>query len=149
MINDVLTEETIQFKKRCSSWDEALDLVAKPLLDNGNIKESYIVKIKGNLADFGEYIMLRDGFALPHARPEDGVEKMGMSFLKLEEPVFLSDNKKYPIYVIVMLAAIDSHKHLHALSNLVDCIAEDEDFAELLTINSASELYEFIERHTK
>lgn len=140
MLSDLLNKETIQVKKSCTSWEDALQLVAQPLLDNQNITPQYLTKIKENLTQFGEYIILRDGFALPHARPEDGVLKIGMSLLKLEEPVYMNNNLKQPIYLIVVLAAEDAQKHLTALSNLVDYIADDDDFEKILKITEKSEL---------
>lgn len=146
MLENLLTQEFIQYIEGVDSWEEAIFQVAKPLLNKGYINDSYIEKIIENVKEQGEYIVLRDGFALPHARPEDGVNQIGMSFLKIREPVFLNDNPEKPIKVFVMLAAEDAQKHLKALSELVDFIAEDEDFDKILNTETSLELLDLLGR---
>ncbi|MBM7655832.1 mannitol/fructose-specific phosphotransferase system IIA component (Ntr-type) [Neobacillus cucumis] len=49
---------------------------------------------------------------MPHARPEDGVNQLGMSFLKCEHPVYLMEDPKHEINIFIVLAAIDNETHL-------------------------------------
>ena len=37
-----------------------------------------------NVKEIGSYIVIAPKVAIPHARPEDGTNKLGISFLKLE-----------------------------------------------------------------
>lgn len=146
MLDELLTEQFICYEAQVSSWEEAILKVAEPLQNHGYIESSYTEKIIENVKTQGEYIALRPGFALPHARPEDGVHKIGMSFLRLETPVFLNNNPQKPISIFVMLAAVDAQKHLMALSELVDFIAEDEAFEQMLATKNAKELRALIQK---
>jgi len=141
VLSELLTEECIQFLPSCKDWDEALHIVAQPLLQAQKIDERYVHVIRENISNGkANYLVLREGFALPHARPEDGVNETGMSLLKLEDPVYFNDDPSSPIYLIVLIASIDSETHLRALSTLVEYVAEDEDFEQLKEMKHKIEL---------
>ncbi|MBM7600012.1 mannitol operon transcriptional antiterminator [Virgibacillus halotolerans] len=111
----LLPPERIIFKKRVSDWQEAIKNAASPLLEQGYIKESYIAKMIENVQEHGPYIVISDQFALPHASPEDGAHKTGMSMLHVTEPVdFLGKD----VCIIIVLSSWDNEQHLKALSQL-------------------------------
>jgi len=150
MLTDLLSLEYIQFRQSCKDWTEALDVVAAPLLRAKKIAPQYVTSIAARInAGAANYIVLREGFALPHARPECGVYESGMSLLKVDEPVYLNDDKKFPLYVIVLLAAVDGLQHLAALSALVACVAEDDDFAHVKEMRRPEQLVAFIGSKSK
>ena len=111
MLTDLLTKEKIRFTNKELSWQEAIELAAQPLLDKHEIEERYIKAIIDKVEAFGPYIDLGLGIALPHARPEEGVKKLGMSFLRCEHPVKLMDDVKHEIKLFIVLAAIDNETH--------------------------------------
>jgi PTS system ascorbate-specific IIA component len=145
VLKQLLTREFIQFRDKCEDWQEALDVVASPLLQNEKVNRDYVQTIAQAVQDGrADYIVLRPGFALPHARVEDGVYETAMSLLKLEQPVYFKDDETIPLYVIVMLAAVDAEEHLLTLSQLIDCIAEDADFDRVKAMAHKDELVAFI-----
>lgn len=80
------------------------------------------------------------GIALPHARPEDGVKKLGMSFLRCEQPVYLQDDPKHEIKIFIVLAAIDNETHLRALSTLTQILSNKDELNKMLTVETVAEL---------
>ena len=44
--------------------------------------------------EMGAYIVVCPGIAMPHARYEDGVHAVAVSFLRLKEPVYFSTSKE-------------------------------------------------------
>ncbi|WP_430790469.1 BglG family transcription antiterminator [Virgibacillus flavescens] len=132
MLKELLTEKTIQLEERVSNWEEAIKLAAQPLLAEQVIKEGYIEAMIDNVKDLGPYIVIAPNIALPHARPETGVERVGMSLLRLTEPVYFSDKEKHRAQLIIVLAATDNQSHLKALSQLTEMLSNEENVQHLI-----------------
>ena len=123
MLKEMLKEK-IQIIEDAENWEEAIKISAKPLLDNNNIEYRYVDSIINNIYKYGAYIVLVDGVAMAHSRPEDGVIKMGMSFLKIKNGIdfYKTENK---VYLFFTLAAEDSSSHQDAMSELADILGND------------------------
>ena len=119
-----MLKEKIQIIEDAENWEEAIKISAKPLLDNNNIEYRYVDSIINNIYKYGAYIVLVDGTAMAHSRPEDGVIKMGMSFLKIKNGIdfYKTENK---VYLFFTLAAEDSSSHQDAMSELADILGND------------------------
>lgn len=119
-----MLKEKIQIIEDAENWEEAIKISAKPLLDNNNIEYRYVDSIINNIYKYGPYIVLVDGVAMAHSRPEDGVIKMGMSFLKIKNGIdfYKTENK---VYLFFTLAAEDSSSHQDAMSELADILGND------------------------
>ena len=74
--------------------------------------------------EVGTYIHVGNGIAIPHARPEEGVINLGMSFLRTKTPVKLLGKEEHQIDIFICLAAIDNEAHLKALSHLTKLLAD-------------------------
>ena len=144
MLTDLLTKEKIRFTNKELSWQETIELAAQPLLDKHEIEERYIKAIIDKVEAFGPYIDLGLGIALPHARPEEGVKKLGMSFLRCEHPVKLMDDVKHEIKLFIVLAAIDNETHLRALSTLTKILSNKERLSQLLAATDAAEVEQIL-----
>ena len=62
---------------------------AQPLLKNGSVTKQYVEAMVQSVLDAGPYIVLMPGFALAHARSEDGVCRLGLSAMTLNTPSHL------------------------------------------------------------
>ena len=123
MITNYLTEDNMQHVKLVNDWEEAIKLAAKPLLKKKIIETVYIDNMIQSVLDNGPYIVLKDYFALPHAKAGEGVNEVGMSLLTLEDPIDLKGN---PVKIFLVLAAVDSSTHLEALSELSELLMDDD-----------------------
>ncbi|MCT1902488.1 BglG family transcription antiterminator [Oceanobacillus sojae] len=122
-LDDFLTNDTIQMADRAKTWEEAIRTVAQPLLNSGYIKESYVDAVMENCRRNSDYIMLANRVVIPHAKPEEGVLKLGMSLLNLKEPVEFPNGQC--MNLICFIAAEDKEKHINPLLQLRR-LAEDE-----------------------
>lgn len=132
MLEELITRETYQYRAGKLSWQEAIARAAEPLLAQGAIEESYVGAMVDKVIEFGPFIDLGKGVAIPHARPEDGVNRIGMSMLKLDEPVYLLDDASHEIRLIICIAAVDNQTHLRALSHLTAILREPEKLQQLV-----------------
>ncbi|WP_313183915.1 BglG family transcription antiterminator [Lacrimispora sp.] len=145
VIKDLLTKETIQFASRVNSWEEAIWLGARPLLENGSITKAYINAMIDNVKGYGPYIVICPYVAIPHAQNQTGVNKLGMSFLKLEEEVCVLDNPQKPVKVFITMAAIDNHTHLRALAQLSNILTNEDTREQFLACNSVEEVLQLLD----
>jgi len=126
-LTDLLTENMIQFCETVDNWKNAIRVAAEPLLQNGYITNHYIEAMILNVEHYGPYIVIAPGFAIPHAKPEDGVHKLGMTLLRLTNPVSFSNQEKHNVRFIVVLAAINNEAHLKALAQLTNIFSNNHD----------------------
>ena len=144
LLSELINPDTIQFKQaKAMDWEQAITVAASPLERNGNIKKSYIAAMISNVKKNGPYINIGDRVALAHARPEDGVTKLGMSFMKLDKPIPLIDDD-HPIQLIFVLAAADSRSHLKALSELASILGDKQRLQRLYTADSPADIEQII-----
>jgi len=76
--------------------------------------------------EIGPYIVIAPGIAMPHARPEAGAKKIGMSLITLKTPVNFGNKENDPVKIVVCLSAIDHSTHLKALSELAGLLGDEE-----------------------
>jgi ascorbate PTS system EIIA or EIIAB component len=143
VLNELLTEETIQLREGLNDWKEAIKIAAEPLLKKGIVEDSYVDAMIENIEILGPYVVIGPEVAIPHARPEKGVKQVGISFLKLRQPVNFLNNEMYPVRLLFCIAAIDNTTHLKALSQLttllnekLECLKEMESMEEIVRLFS-------------
>ncbi len=129
MLEELLPRERMRKTESVVDFEEAIELASQPLLEEGVIEQEYIQAMIDSVHQHGPYIVLKDYFAMPHAKAGTGVNEVGMSLLHLEEPVDVMGN---PVKVFVVLAAVDSSTHLEAMSELAELLMEDEKFDVVL-----------------
>lgn len=121
---DILKPAFIQLRLSTNSWEEAFYVAATPLIESEIVSRSYIDKIIQTTYEEGPYMVISDQVALPHARPEDGVRKVGLGITVLKESITILG--KTPVKYIFTLAAVDNKKHLSALAELVALIDQPD-----------------------
>ncbi|RCW52973.1 PTS sugar transporter subunit IIA [Halanaerobium sp. ST460_2HS_T2] len=131
-----------KFMGEVSSWEDSIKIAAEPLLVKNFIKEKYIKSMIDNVHEYGAYIVLVPGIAMPHAKDEESVNKTGMSFLKLEKAVEYPEEKE--VKIIFVLAAKDNSEHLELIADLSSILADDEVLTKFKNVESEKELIELI-----
>ncbi|MDY0409278.1 BglG family transcription antiterminator [Paracerasibacillus soli] len=142
---ELLSPDRIVLKKQVGSWESAIKVAAEPLLKQGYIRKSYVSKMIENVIKIGPYIVISDHFALPHANPDDGVMKTGMSMLHLKNPV---DILGKDVNVIVVLASRDNEQHLRALSQLTKLFSDKENREKIINITDKNRIVELIQAYS-
>ncbi|WP_246061943.1 BglG family transcription antiterminator [Paenibacillus oralis] len=140
VLSDLLKEETIQVVEQLPDWEEAIKVAATPLLEKGAIESSYIEAMIANIKTMGPYVVLGNEVAIPHARPKMGVNQVGMSFLKLNRPVYFLNDEKYPVRLLFCVAANDNKTHLKALTQLTKLLSDTKNI-ELLKEEKSIETF--------
>ncbi|HEB4875200.1 TPA: PTS sugar transporter subunit IIA [Kluyvera ascorbata F0526] len=136
MITTWLPAENIQIVDSINDWKQAITLSAQPLLAKGAITEDYINAIFNSHQELGPYYVLAPGLAMPHARPEQGVIKNGLSLLHIKQGVSFDADENDPIYVVIMLCALSGEEHINMITALAEIFSDDERLAALLEASS-------------
>ena len=133
-----LIEDRIYFKDHMNSWEQAIKTASQPLLEEKFIKEQYIDAMIENVNQNGAYMIIVPGFAMPHARPERGAIKTGMSVMHLEQPVVFPDEQE--VKVLLVLAAADANVHLDAMADLAEILIDDDKMKQLFDAKETSQI---------
>lgn len=153
MLKDVLKKSDILLLEKCPDWESAIQRVACPLLKENCIEESYVNAMIDSVKEFGPYIVMGKHLALAHARPEDGVNNLGISVATLAQPVVFGNEENDPVKIIFCLAAVDSFSHLNIMKSLIDLINDEAKINRLTNCTNVSEfekiLYDEESKETK
>lgn len=128
MIQDLITEKTVMDNVICQNWEELADIAGDILVLQNSVKPQYIQAMKDVVHELGPYMVVVEGVALFHGRPEAGVNQLAMSLVILKNPVFL---EKKLIKAAIVLAAVDNNSHLELMQELAGLL-QDEEFLFLL-----------------
>ncbi|EFO5774544.1 BglG family transcription antiterminator, partial [Listeria monocytogenes] len=139
-LDELLPQERIIFKESVTDWQEAIRVASKPLQQEGYISKNYQHAMIENIEKLGPYIVIAPGIALPHASVDDGAYRVGMSLLRLDQPVSFSSKAKDQVKLIIVLASIDSYTHINALSQLTNLIMKHHLLEQIEQATSAAEI---------
>ncbi|AYW46513.1 PTS sugar transporter subunit IIA [Tetragenococcus koreensis] len=140
MLEKLITSDTYQYTETDLDWKEAIRYASEPLLAKGYITNKYIEKMIDNVEKLGPFIYLGKGIAIPHARPEFGVNETSMSVLRVKKPVLLLNDSEYAIKTFIVLAAGDNDKHLEALKQLTNILTVDKYVEKINNSNNFSDI---------
>ncbi|PAD39629.1 BglG family transcription antiterminator [Terribacillus sp. 7520-G] len=132
MLQDILKNSNILLNQACKDWKEAITKAADLLMEEEAIEASYITAMIKSVEEYGPYIVVGKHLALAHARPEDGVNELGVSVMSLKDPVYFGNPDNDPVRLVFCLAAVDSYSHLNIMRNLIDLINDEEKVKRLI-----------------
>lgn len=144
VLSELLTAETIALDVDAQNWEEAIRAGGDLLVRAGLAEPRYVDAMVRTAREYGPYIVLGPGFALPHARPGDGVLRLGMSLVRLRKPVPFGHPDNDPVRLVVCLGAIDNETHLKALMELSELLANPQSVEALHTAADVAEVLRLI-----
>ncbi|MFA1736756.1 PTS sugar transporter subunit IIA [Lysinibacillus fusiformis] len=146
LLTKLLTKDCIQVANFVQSWQEAIRLAANPLIRQNKIEQRYIEAMIQSIEQYGPYVVITPKVAIPHARPIDGVYALAISLLRLQQPVFFSPNQ--PVFLIIILAAIDNTSHLQVLADLTLVLQHPDQIDSLIACQHEEDIREKIQQYT-
>ncbi|WP_096437419.1 BglG family transcription antiterminator [Alteribacter populi] len=149
MLNEIIDGSSIQLANKVDSWQSAVELAAAPLLEKDLITKDYIDAMITNINELGPYVIIAPHVAIPHARPEDGVNKLAMGLLKLHQPIAFSKEVRHQASLIFILAATDNETHLKALSQLSSMLSDEENIDTLINARTIEDLQSLIDKYSE
>lgn len=150
---DLLNLKLIEICVKTDSREGVLKRLARLLIDNGFVKESYLPAILEREKQFPTGLPTEGvGVAIPHADTED-VIKPGISIATLKEPVIFnvmgSPDEQVDVSIIFMLALSDPNMQLELLQNLVQVLQNKELLLSLTKVKDKSDFINLLKKHMK
>ncbi|WP_085247713.1 PTS sugar transporter subunit IIA [Gilliamella mensalis] len=147
MLGKWLTQQTVNIVDSVNDWKEAIQICASPLLANNTISSNYIETIFKLHQSIGPYYVLAPGIAMPHARPEQGVNQLGLSMLLVKKGVKFNSEENDPVYLITLLAAKDSTSHIEILTQLAALFSEQNDIQTIFNAQTPAQILSVINHY--
>lgn len=141
---DIITLNSIQTNVEAKDWKDAVIKTGELLLEQGFVEKNYIDAMINKVEELGPYIVIAPHIAMPHARPEDGVNKTSIAIVTLKEPLNFGHEKNDPVRLILALAAKDNEDHLETLANLMEILGDETKLANIMDSLSPEELYSYL-----
>lgn len=148
-LSSLLKIQHIQTLESVSDWRKAIQIAAAPLVENHFIETDYVEAMIDVLDKTGPYVVVSPLIAIPHARPQDGVNELGMSLLQLKNSISFSEKGTHPVKLLIVLAAVDGDSHLKALGELTKILNDKKLKDQLIAAESAEKIYELIQMHAQ
>jgi mannitol operon transcriptional antiterminator len=132
--------EKLQVGVTAADWREVVEKSCWPLIRDGCVEERYVGAVKELIERYGPFMVLMPGVALLHAHPDDGVRELCLAVTTLRVPVAFGHETNDPVRVTVVVGAVDSHSHIHALRQLVGILEDTDLRAQAASAGSPAEL---------
>ncbi|MGO2509968.1 MAG: PTS sugar transporter subunit IIA [Vibrio hibernica] len=147
MLNRLITKNRIQVVDSLPSWMDAVEQVCKPLVDDGSISLDYQSAIIDSTNELGPYYVLAPGIAMPHARPENGVNKNALALLVVRDGVEFNSEENDPVKLLLLLAAKDSDQHIELITSISEFFCNEQDVSDVINAINIDEIIKIITKY--
>jgi ascorbate PTS system EIIA or EIIAB component len=131
MFANAIDERAVAVGAEAGSWQAAVELCGGLLVESGVAEERYVPAMVRTVEELGPYVVIAPGVAIPHARPEDGAIKPGISVVILREPVEFGSEENDPVDLLFGFATTGSDAHVELIRALSEFIGEQENLEKL------------------
>lgn len=147
LLSSLINKEVIELNVKCIDWKDAIRKGAESLIKRDFIEKRYPEAIISNFEKLGPYMVIAPGIVLSHARPEDGVNKLSLSFTTLKEPINFGSELNDPVKLIITLAAIDNNSHMKVIQKLMEFLMNAEDLNNLMKAEKVEEVIKIVKKY--
>ena len=146
MLSDYLSTQMIRLQVEVADWRGAVRAGGDLLIAAGVCEPGYVEAMVRAVEQMGPYMVLAPGIALAHARPEDGVLKVGMSIVTLASPVDFGSETNDPVHLVIAFGAVDKNGHIGLLQELAKFLMVEGNQAVLKAARDADEVVQALRR---
>ena len=140
LLSDLFDINRIKLNEHVRDWREAIVKVGQLLVESNLVEEGYINAMIKVAEEYGPYIVIAPGLAMPHARPEDGCLETGIALITLAEPIEFGNPDNDPVCVVIALSARNKTDHINALSQLAELLSTDKWLEKVSNAQSSKEV---------
>ncbi|EJE8674287.1 PTS sugar transporter subunit IIA [Vibrio parahaemolyticus] len=147
MLRELITSDVIRIHSDATGWKDAISKSCEALIENGAIEPSYAEAIYRSHEELGPYYVVGPGMAMPHARPEDGVNRLSLAITVIQNGVNFNSEENDPVKMLVTLAATDSNSHVDAISKLAELFMNEEHVEAICNAQSKEDVLAIIDKY--
>lgn len=139
-LRELIRPSLVATQVAAQDWEDAVRAVGALLVADDAVEPRFVDAMIAVAKEFGPYIVVAPGIALPHARPEDGVKRASIGMITLAQPVEFGNEENDPVSLVLALAAVDNKQHIQGLAELAAILGDEDAVARLRSAESAEEL---------
>lgn len=143
----MLSTSRIQLVDNIENWEQAIDLVCKPVIESGDITSEYQQAIITSTKDIGPYYVLGPQIAMPHARPEEGVINNALSLLVVKNGVSFYSSENDPVKIILLLAANNSNQHIELITKISEFFCSEDDINTVISSSNKDQIISVLSKY--
>ncbi|CCW29378.1 putative phosphotransferase enzyme II, A component SgcA [Xenorhabdus nematophila F1] len=147
MLKTLLTYDVVQWISGVKDWREAIAIACQPLIDNRTIETSYIDAIYRSHEEIGPYYVIGPGIAIPHARPEQGINRLALSLTVFHQGVVFGSENNDPVKLLIVFATTSSNSHIEVLAELAALFDDQKEINRLMNASNQNEVFSIIQGH--
>lgn len=153
LINDIhenepkLSEmiEEVLLDVECNSWEEAIKMSGKIMVENKICDMTYIDSIIERVKEFGSYMVMSNRVALPHSKNIGNVFKSKMVLMNFRDYILFPEET--PVKTMLVFTSQDENAHLDALSNFLDLVNNYKFLEKLKNNPSKKKVIDIIKKY--
>ncbi|GFN30132.1 BglG family transcription antiterminator [Paenibacillus xylaniclasticus] len=138
---ELLPVSSIKLQIDSNDWEAALRYGSQLLIDRGASGIHYEQKLVDMVNSNKHSFLIHEGVYFPHAYMPEDVMQTAFSLVTFKEPILFGPSK-HPVWLMIILAAIDKERHIAALSTLLEALNDAEFMSCLRTAMDANEIWE-------
>lgn len=143
-MNYIFNKSLVKTNVKVNDWIQAVRIAGDLLIKNDLAEARFVDAMIDIVKEKGPYIVISKNLAIPHARPEDGAKKIGISVVTLEKPVKFGHKQNDPVKVIIALTSIDEKSHIELISHLARVLSNKQNFERLKTADNEEEVVKIL-----
>jgi PTS system ascorbate-specific IIA component len=139
-----LPDEAVRLGVSASDWRAAIRQAGEALVAAGVTEPPYTDEMIATVEQLGPYIVIAPGVALAHSRPSPSVNRPGLSWVTLADPVEFGNADNDPVRLVVGLAALNHDGHLELMAALAEALSDQPRLEKAMAAVTAQELREVL-----
>lgn len=137
-MKDMIKKQHMVLSSKTYNYKQAIKAAAQVLVDDGIIENTYVEKMIWAVETLGPYMVILPKMAFVHAAAEDGVNRNGISLLRLDTPIPFGSENTAPVQAIFVIAS--KSREDRGLLKLVRILEENNNTNVLLTSKNIDEI---------
>ena len=138
-----ISRSNVKFVDKLEDWKNGIEQVGNILVKNGFAKNEYTEELKSLVEKYGPYIIIEEGFAMPHGGISDKVIKTGVGLLIVKEKVKFPEGKTANIFF--SFATKNRNDRPEILNDLFELITKHNFIEKLSKMKRYEELEKYFE----
>lgn len=147
MLRDLLREGMVALNQNADSWEEAIYIAGNILVDAGRCNKSYVKAMVDAVRNYGPYIVMEDGIAMPHAKSSSDVAGDDLAIVTLKNPVDFNNPDFEQVSVLFAICSVNPDTHLTMLQELAGVFETENIVKELCRCKEKQELLTIIKEN--
>ncbi|MGL5335532.1 MAG: PTS sugar transporter subunit IIA [Enterovibrio sp.] len=147
MLSKLITSDVIRIYPSAKDWKDAIQKSCQALIENKAVEPCYVDAIFRSHKELGPYYVVGPGMAMPHARPEDGVNRLALAVTVIKQGVHFNSQGNDPVKMLVTLAATDSDSHVGAIAKLAELFMNEEHVAQICAAHTVDDVLAVIKNY--